>query len=177
MLTTATPPIVGDLRLNRPIPGDQKPPLRILEDDEITIVWGADETAKLFDVTMVVNYEEFDPNNPNSFNDPNNQHGFYDPNNPNNINNAEAVNENSARNKNNASTDNEDTKQKKKQKVLENLLVEIAKNRESESFDKFPKRKKPAVTLKNKKFNNNTKLKKRDDIAEMLKSLGYGNDS
>lgn len=65
-LTTATTPIVGDLRLNRPIPGDQKPPLRILEDDEITIVWGADETAELFDVTMILHYEEFDPSDPNS---------------------------------------------------------------------------------------------------------------
>jgi len=61
LLTTATTPIVGDVRLNRPIPGNQKPPMRILEDDEITILWAADESAKLFDVTMVVNYEEFDP--------------------------------------------------------------------------------------------------------------------
>ena len=61
LLTTATTPIVGDVRLNRPIPGDQKPPLRILEDDEITILWAADETARLFDVSMVIKYEEFDP--------------------------------------------------------------------------------------------------------------------
>ncbi len=66
LLTTATTPIVGDLRLNRPIPGNQKPPIRILTDDEITIVWGADETAKLFDVAMVIHYEEFNPNDPNS---------------------------------------------------------------------------------------------------------------
>jgi len=66
LLTTATTPIVGDVRLNRPIPGDQKPPLRILEDDEITILWAADESAKLFDVTMVVNYEEFDPTDVNT---------------------------------------------------------------------------------------------------------------
>ena len=66
ILTTATTPIVSDLRLNRPTPGDQKPPLRILEDDEITILWGADETAKLFDVTMIIHYEEFEPNNSNS---------------------------------------------------------------------------------------------------------------
>ena len=66
LLTTATTPIVGDVRLNRPIPGDQKPPLRILEDDEITILWAADETAKLFDVSMVINYEEFDPTDVNT---------------------------------------------------------------------------------------------------------------
>ena len=66
LLTTALTPIVGDVRLNRPIPGDQKPPLRILADDELTIVWAADETAKLFDVTMIVQYEEFDPNDANS---------------------------------------------------------------------------------------------------------------
>ena len=66
ILTTATTPIVSDLRLNRPIPGAQKPPLRILEDDEITILWGADETARLFDVTMLIHYEEFEPNNANT---------------------------------------------------------------------------------------------------------------
>jgi len=66
LLTTAITPIVGDVRLNRPIPGDQKPPLRVLVDDELTIVWAADETAKLFDVTMIINYEEFNPNEPNS---------------------------------------------------------------------------------------------------------------
>ena len=66
LLTTATTPIVSDLRLNRPIPGEQKLPLRILEDDEITIVWGANETARLFDVSMVINYDEFNPNDPNS---------------------------------------------------------------------------------------------------------------
>jgi len=66
LLATATTPIVGDLRLNRPIPGNQKPPIRILSDDEITIVWGADETAKLFDVTMLIHYEEFNPNDANS---------------------------------------------------------------------------------------------------------------
>ncbi len=66
LLTTAITPIVGDVRLNRPIPGDQKPPLRIVVDDELTIVWAADETAKLFDVTMRINYEEFNPNEPNS---------------------------------------------------------------------------------------------------------------
>ena len=66
LLTTATTPIVGDVRLNRPIPGNQKPPLRILEDDEITILWAADESARLFDVAMVVNYEEFDPLDPNT---------------------------------------------------------------------------------------------------------------
>lgn len=66
LLTTAITPIVGDVRLNRPIPGDQKPPLRILTDDELTIVWAADETAKLFDVAMVITYEEFNPNEPNS---------------------------------------------------------------------------------------------------------------
>lgn len=66
LLTTATTPIVGDLRLNRPIPGDQKLPLRILEDDEITIIWGADETAKLFDATMIIHYEEFAANDPNT---------------------------------------------------------------------------------------------------------------
>jgi len=66
LLTTATTPIVGDVRLNRPIPGNQKPPLRILEDDEITILWAADESARLFDVTMIVNYEEFDPSDVNT---------------------------------------------------------------------------------------------------------------
>ena len=66
LLTTAITPIVGDVRLNRPIPGDQKPPLRVIVDDELTIVWAADETAKLFDVTMRINYEEFNPNEPNS---------------------------------------------------------------------------------------------------------------
>ena len=66
LLTTATTPIVGDLRLNRPIPGNEKPPLRILEDNELTILWGADETAKLFDVTMLIHYEEFEPNNANT---------------------------------------------------------------------------------------------------------------
>lgn len=66
LLTTAITPIVSDLRLNRPIPGNQKLPIRILSDNELTIVWGADETAKLFDVKMVIHYEEFDPNNANS---------------------------------------------------------------------------------------------------------------
>jgi len=66
LLTTALTPIVGDVRLNRPIPGAQKPPLRIVLDDELTIVWAADETASLFDVTMRINYEEFNPNEPNS---------------------------------------------------------------------------------------------------------------
>ena len=66
LLTTAITPIVGDVRLNRPIPGEQKPPLRIITDDELTIVWAADETAKLFDVTMIINYEEFNPNDANS---------------------------------------------------------------------------------------------------------------
>lgn len=66
ILTTATTPVVSDLRLNRPVPGDQKLPLRILEDDEITIIWGADETASLFDATMVIHYEEFAANDPNS---------------------------------------------------------------------------------------------------------------
>ncbi|MEM1123639.1 MAG: DUF4249 family protein [Bacteroidota bacterium] len=66
LLTTATTPIVGDLRLNRPIPGDRKPPIRILSEDEYTVVWGADETAKLFDVIMVIHYEEFNPNDANS---------------------------------------------------------------------------------------------------------------
>lgn len=66
LLTTAITPIVGDVRLNRPIPGDQKPPFRIIVDDKLTIVWAADETAKLFDVTMIINYEEFNPNEPNS---------------------------------------------------------------------------------------------------------------
>ena len=66
LLTTAITPIVGDVRLNRPIPGEQKPPLRVVVDDELTIVWAADETAKLFDVTMIINYEEFNPNDANS---------------------------------------------------------------------------------------------------------------
>ncbi len=66
LLTTAITPIVGDIRLNRPIPGEQKPQLRIIADDELNIVWGADETAKLFDVTMIINYEEFNPNDANS---------------------------------------------------------------------------------------------------------------
>jgi len=66
ILTTATTSIVSDLRLNRPTPGEQKPPLRILEDDEITILWAADETAKLFDVTMLIHYEELDPSTANS---------------------------------------------------------------------------------------------------------------
>ncbi|MFK7980260.1 MAG: hypothetical protein AB8G86_09790 [Saprospiraceae bacterium] len=66
VLTTAITPIVGDVRLNRPIPGDQKPPLRVVADDELTIVWAADETAKLFDVTMIINYEELNPNDANS---------------------------------------------------------------------------------------------------------------
>ena len=66
ILTTATTPIVNDLRLNRPIPGTNKLPLRILEEDEITIIWGADETAKIFDVSMLIHYEEFDPDDPNS---------------------------------------------------------------------------------------------------------------
>ncbi len=66
LLTTAITPIVGDIRLNRPIPGEQKPPLRVVVDDELTIVWAADETAKLFDVAMIINYEEFNPNDANS---------------------------------------------------------------------------------------------------------------
>ena len=66
LLTSATTPVVSDLRLNRPIPGEQKLPLRILEDDEITIVWGADETAKFFDVALIIHYEEFNPDDPNS---------------------------------------------------------------------------------------------------------------
>lgn len=66
LLATAITPIVGDVRLNRPIPGEQKPPLRIIADDELTIVWAADESAKLFDVTMEIHYEEFNPNEPNS---------------------------------------------------------------------------------------------------------------
>ncbi|MEM6318858.1 MAG: hypothetical protein AAF960_14395 [Bacteroidota bacterium] len=61
-LATASTTILGDLRLNRPLAVDQKSPLRILPSNDLTIVWGADETAKIFDVTMLINYEEFNPN-------------------------------------------------------------------------------------------------------------------
>ena len=66
LLTTATTPIVSDLRLNRPIPGRDKLPLRIAADKEFTIVWGADETAKFFDAKLYIHYEEWDPNDLNS---------------------------------------------------------------------------------------------------------------
>jgi hypothetical protein len=66
LMSTAVTPIVSDIRLNRPIPGEQKLPLRILEDDDITLIWGADETAKLFDVKMIIHYDEFEPNKPNT---------------------------------------------------------------------------------------------------------------
>ncbi len=59
ILTTAITSIVSDLRLNRPIPGNNKLPIRILEDDELTIIWAADETASFFDVQMHINYEEW----------------------------------------------------------------------------------------------------------------------
>lgn len=66
LLATAVTPIVGDLRLNRPLTGSQKPALRIPEDDNLTLVWGATESAKLFDVTMLIHYQEFEANNPSS---------------------------------------------------------------------------------------------------------------
>lgn len=59
VLTRAITSIVSDLRLNRPIPGNNKIPLRILEDDDLTIIWGADETASFFDVQMRINYDEW----------------------------------------------------------------------------------------------------------------------
>ena len=59
ILTTAITSIVNDLRLNRPIPGDNKLPIRILEDDDLTIIWAADETASFFDVQMLINYDEW----------------------------------------------------------------------------------------------------------------------
>lgn len=59
ILTTAITAIVSDLRLNRPIPGNNKLPIRILEEDELTIIWAADETASFFDVQMHINYEEW----------------------------------------------------------------------------------------------------------------------
>jgi len=62
ILTTAITPIVSDLRLNRPIPGVNKRAFRILDDNEITVIWAADETAKFFDVKMHINYEEWNPN-------------------------------------------------------------------------------------------------------------------
>ena len=66
ILTTALTPIVSDLRLNRPIPGVNKRALRILEDNEVTVIWAADETAKFFDVKMHINYEEWNPNDLNT---------------------------------------------------------------------------------------------------------------
>jgi len=66
ILTSATTPIVSDLRLNRPIPGRDKLPLRIAADKELTIVWGADETAKFFDTKLYIHYEEWNPNDLNS---------------------------------------------------------------------------------------------------------------
>jgi len=66
ILTTALTPIVSDLRLNRPIPGVNKRALRILDDNEVTVIWAADETAKFFDVKMHINYEEWDPNDLNT---------------------------------------------------------------------------------------------------------------
>lgn len=59
ILTTAIATIVSDLRLNRPIPGNNKLPIRILEDDELTVIWAADETASFFDLQMHVHYEEW----------------------------------------------------------------------------------------------------------------------
>ena len=59
VLTRAITSIVSDLRLNRPIPGNNKLPLRILEDDDLTIIWAADETASFFDVQMHINYDEW----------------------------------------------------------------------------------------------------------------------
>ena len=59
ILTTAVTEIVSDLRLNRPIPGNNKLPIRILEDDDLTIIWAADETASFFDVQMHINYDEW----------------------------------------------------------------------------------------------------------------------
>lgn len=66
ILTTAITPIVSDLRLNRPIPGVNKRALRIVEDNEITVIWAADETAKFFDVKMHIHYEEWNPNDLNT---------------------------------------------------------------------------------------------------------------
>jgi len=66
ILTTAITPIVSDLRLNRPIPGVNKRAFRILDDNEITVIWAADETAKFFDVKMHIHYEEWNPNDLNT---------------------------------------------------------------------------------------------------------------
>ena len=66
ILTTAITPIVSDLRLNRPIPGVNKRALRIVEDNEVTVIWAADETAKFFDVKMHLHYEEWNPNDLNT---------------------------------------------------------------------------------------------------------------
>lgn len=59
IMTTAITSVVSDLRLNRPIPGNNKLPIRILEDDELTVIWAADETASFFDLQMHINYEEW----------------------------------------------------------------------------------------------------------------------
>ena len=59
ILTTAIATIVSDLRLNRPIPGNNKLPIRILEEDELTIIWAADETASFFDLQMHIHYDEW----------------------------------------------------------------------------------------------------------------------
>lgn len=57
-LATATTTIVGDVRLNRPIPGNNKLPLRLEEDELFTVLWAADETASFFDLKMTIHLEE-----------------------------------------------------------------------------------------------------------------------
>lgn len=58
LIATAQTTIVGAIRLNRPIPGANKLPLRIEEDETFTILWAADETAQFFDVKMNIHFEE-----------------------------------------------------------------------------------------------------------------------
>ena len=62
-LASASTAIVGTVRLNRPIPGNNKLPLRIEEDESFTLLWAADETARFFDVKMTIHLEEQQANN------------------------------------------------------------------------------------------------------------------
>ncbi len=62
VIATAQTTIVGSVRLNRPIPGANKLPLRIEEDETFTVLWAADESAQFFDVKMDIHFEEIPAN-------------------------------------------------------------------------------------------------------------------
>ena len=62
VLATAQTTIVGQVRLNRPIPGANKLPLRIEEEETFTVLWAAEATAQFFDLKMDIHFEEVPAN-------------------------------------------------------------------------------------------------------------------